>query len=137
MRWMAIWSRRKFWPSLDLEDIRVDGRARGPCGRGVQQWLRSGLVLQDGEVKIAAKDESEVAIDTDSGVIVGKAVQAGGFFAGKDIFDDPGHQQASQSPAARVGMGADGADFNVLGQMSTLAGHGDEAILRERSHELA
>jgi hypothetical protein len=75
------------------------------------------VVLEDGEMEAAGVSESQALVNANGGVVVGKGVQDGSLAALSDFVGDSGDENVGVAVAAGVGMGANGANLDVLRKM--------------------
>src|ERR1700751_3173068 len=86
-------------------------------------WAPSLLVLEHGEMEVAALDEPESLVDANRGIVVGEYVKEGSSTLIENVFHHGGHKCTGIAAAASIGMGADGADFDESGDTHALTGH--------------
>lgn len=105
-------------------------KKRGKDGAG-----SAGFPAEDGEVEIAAQDEAESAVDADGRFIAGQDVKEGRAAVVEDVVHGDANKDARKAATACVGVRADGADLDEVGQVETLAGHGKEGFALEDAPE--
>src|ERR1700733_4414181 len=97
----------------------------------------SGFVLENGQMKVSPMRESERFINANRCVIIRERMQKRGVAVLLDLVHDSRHQRASVAASARIGMGADGADFDESWNTHALAGHRDQLPALEDAEEYA
>src|SRR5271165_6916270 len=131
MRRMAVWSRRKFWPSLGFWGMDV-------WIAGITGWMKAILrdVFQYREMKRAAQREAKLLVQA-YGRVIGPGVKERGLAAALDLVHADVHEPARIAPAARVRMRAHATDLDEAGKAHALARHGDEPAVVEDAVEVA
>lgn len=82
-----------------------------------------------------SQGEAHSTVNADGGVIFREDVQEGCFAAMEDGVSHGGEELIGVTTAARIWMGTDRTNFNELGEMEALPGHGDEPVTMEDAPE--